>query len=179
MAKHDTTIEIDCPVRVVYDQWTQFEQFPQFMEGVERVDQQGDTRLHWVAEIAGQRREWDALIVEQIPDRTVAWESIDGARNAGRVSFEPLTAERTMVKLELEFEPEGALEQVGDKLGLVGRRAASDLKHFREFIEARGRETGAWRGTVIDGETDTTNRGYPLTGAPGGISNQADRLLDE
>lgn len=159
MAKHETTIEIDCPVRVVYNQWTQFEQFPQFMDGVERVDQLGDTDLHWTAQIAGLHREWDARIVEQIPDRTVAWESVDGARNAGRVSFEPLTAERTLVTLEIDFEPEGAIEQLGDKLGIVGHRAEGDLKNFREFIESRGRESGAWRGTVIDGEVEP--------GAPG------------
>jgi uncharacterized membrane protein len=148
MATVEKSVEIECPVRTVYNQWTQFEDFPQFMEGVEEVRQLDDTHLHWVANIAGTKREWDAKITEQIPDERVAWRSEDGSENAGVVTFHRLGEGRTKVMLQLEFDPEGFVEQVGDKLGFVGRRAEGDLERFREFIESRDQETGAWRGEV-------------------------------
>jgi uncharacterized membrane protein len=145
MTDHQKSIVVDRPVTTVYNQWTQFEEFPQFMEGVERVVQLDDRRLHWVAEIAGTRREWDAEIVDQEPDRRIAWRSIDGTPNGGVVTFEP-EGDRTRVNLDLEVEPQGAIEQIGDKLGFVTKQAEGDLKRFKEFIESRGTETGAWRG---------------------------------
>ena len=132
----------------VYNQWTQFEEFPQFMKGVERVTQLDDTRLHWVAEIAGARREWDAEIVDQQPAQRIAWRSIDGAGNGGIVTFQPTGAAGTRVNLQMEFEPEGIAETVGDKLGFVAKQAEEDLKRFKSFMEQRGSETGAWRGQV-------------------------------
>jgi uncharacterized membrane protein len=145
MTDHQKSIVVDRPVTTVYNQWTQFEEFPQFMEGVERVVQLADRRLHWVAEIAGTRREWDAEIVDQEPDRRIAWRSIDGTPNGGVVTFEP-EGDRTRVNLDLDVEPQGALEKVGDKLGFVSKQAEGDLKRFKKFIESRGTETGAWRG---------------------------------
>jgi len=148
MSTVEKSIEVELPVTTVYNQWTQFEEFPRFMAGVEQVTQLDDTRLHWVAEIAGAAREWDAEITEQVPDQRVAWRSIDGAGNAGVVSFVPVGPEATRVTLQLDFEPEGLTEQVGDKLGFVAKQAEGDLKRFKKFIEERGRETGAWRGQV-------------------------------
>jgi uncharacterized membrane protein len=148
MATIEQSIDVDVPVRTAYNQWTQFEEFPRFMEGVERVTQVDDTHLHWVAEIGGVRREWDAEITEQIPDERVAWTSRDGAHNAGVVTFHRLDPEHTRVMLQLEFDPEGFVETVGDALGFVERRVHGDLERFAQFILARGTETGAWRGTV-------------------------------
>jgi uncharacterized membrane protein len=153
----EKTIDVDMPVRTVYDQWTQFAEFPMFMEGVEQVTQIDDTRMHWVAEIAGARREWDAKIVQQEPDRLISWTSTEGATNAGTVSFQPLGPSSTRVTLELDFEPEGLVETIGDKLGFVGRRAQGDLERFKEFIEQRGIETGAWRGEVQGGQSQSTS----------------------
>ncbi len=154
MSTIEKSIDIELPVRTVYNQWTQFEDFPRFMEGVEDVRQLDDTRLHWVAEIAGQKREWDAQITEQLPDERVAWTSVDGAYNAGVVTFHRINDDRTRVMLQLEFDPEGFVEQAGDKLGFVNRRAEGDLKRFRDFVESQGHETGAWRGEVH--QTGTT-----------------------
>jgi uncharacterized membrane protein len=148
MSTIEESIVVDVPVSTAYNQWTQFEEFPRFMEGVERVHQLDDTRLHWVAEIGGKREEWDAEITEQHPDERVAWRSMSGARNAGVVTFHPLSASQTKVMLQLEYEPEGAAEKVGDALGMVSRRAKGDLERFKGFIESRGTETGAWRGEV-------------------------------
>ena len=148
MASIEESVEVEVPVRTAYNQWTQFEEFPQFMEGVEQVRQVSDTKMHWVAEIAGQRREWDAEIIEQIPDERISWCSTEGATNSGVVTFHRLGDGRSKVMLQLEFEPEGALEQVGDKLGMVKTRAKADLKRFKAFVESRGSETGAWRGEV-------------------------------
>ena len=148
MSTVETSIEVDLPVSTVYNQWTQFEEFPRFMAGVESVTQLDDTRLHWVAEIAGVRREWDAEIVDQQPDQRIAWRSIDGAGNGGIVTFQPVGPETTQVNLQMEFEPEGLAETIGDKLGFVSKQAEGDLKRFKSFIEERGAETGAWRGEV-------------------------------
>ncbi len=148
MASIERSVEVEQPLPTVYNQWTQFEEFPRFMEGVEQVRQLDDTHLHWTAEIGGQRREWDAEITEQKPDERIAWRSREGAHTAGAVTFHRLDDTKTKVMLQLEFDPEGIVEQVGDKLGFVERRAAGDLERFREFIEARGTATGAWRGEV-------------------------------
>lgn len=151
MTTVDDRIEVDCPINTVYNQWTQFEEFPHFMDGIESVVQIDDTRLHWAASIGGVKREWDARIVQQKPDELVSWENVDGATNRGVVSFRPLDTDRTEVSLHLEFEPEGIVEQVGDKLGIVGGKAKGDLERFKEFIESRHTETGAWRGQVEGG----------------------------
>jgi uncharacterized membrane protein len=132
----------------VYNQWTQFEEFPRFMEGVKRVTQLDDQRLHWEAEIAGKHKEWDARITEQVPDKRIAWQSESGEYTSGIVSFEPDGPEYTRVDLEISYEPEGFVEAVGDAIGIVSRRVEGDLERFKEFIENRRQETGAWRGTI-------------------------------
>ncbi|MBW3537343.1 MAG: SRPBCC family protein [Actinobacteria bacterium] len=148
MSAIEESVEVGVPVRTAYNQWTQFEEFPEFMDGVESVTQQGDTHLHWVAEIFGVKREWDAEITEQIPDERVAWCSTEGAKNAGVVTFHRLGDNKTKVMLQLEMDPEGFAEQAGDKLGILKSKASGDLKRFKDFIESRGVETGAWRGEV-------------------------------
>ena len=148
MSVTEYSIEVNVPVRTAYNQWTQFEEFPQFMEGVEKVIQVDDTTLNWVAEIAGQHREWDAKVTEQKPDERVAWTNVDGAQNAGVVTFHYLDENRSRVMLQMEFEPEDFKEKAADVLGIVSRRVKGDLERFKEFIENRGSETGAWRGEV-------------------------------
>ena len=148
MSTIEKSIEVELPVTTVYNQWTQFEEFPMFMEGVEQVEQLDDTRLHWAAKIAGVRREWDAEIVEQVPDQVIAWRSIDGTGNAGAVTFQSVGPDKTRVNLQLEVEPEGATEKAGEKLGFVSKQAEGDLERFKEMIEERGVESGAWRGQV-------------------------------
>ncbi|GGM04072.1 MULTISPECIES: SRPBCC family protein [Micromonospora] len=141
-------VDVSVPIRTAYDQWTQFEEFPHFMEGVEEVRQIDDKTTHWRVEIAGVKREFDAEITEQLPDERVAWRSVDGSQQAGVVTFHRLDENSTRVTLQLEFEPQGVVEQAGDKLGVVKRRAKGDLDRFKQFIERRGQETGAWRGQV-------------------------------
>jgi uncharacterized membrane protein len=148
MSEKEKSIEVDVPVSVAYDQWTQFESFPEFMDGVETVTQLDDRRLHWVAEIAGVHREWDAEITDQEPDQRIAWRSIDGTGNAGVVTFQPLDANRTKITLDIDIEPQDLVEKIGDKLGFVSKQSEGDLKRFKDFIESRGRETGAWRGEI-------------------------------
>lgn len=152
--KVEKTIAVSVPVRTAYDQWTQFEEFPQFLGGVREVRQLDDRRLHWVAEIAGVRREWEAEIIEQVPDQKVAWAATDGATNAGAVFFSPIDDSQTLVRLHLEYEPEGLVEQAGDKLGIVGRQAEGDLERFKKYIESRGTASGGWRGEV-EGDVGT------------------------
>jgi uncharacterized membrane protein len=148
MATIEKSIDVDVPVRTAYNQWTQFEEFPRFMDGVEEVRQVDDTRLHWRAKIGSKTEEWDARITEQRPDERVAWTSEGGATNAGVVTFHKLSPDSTRVMLQMEYEPQGVVEGIGDALGFVTRRVTGDLERFKEFIESRGSETGAWRGTV-------------------------------
>jgi uncharacterized membrane protein len=148
MATVEQTIDVRVPIDTAYNQWTQFEDFPRFMEGVERVEQLDDRRLHWVAEIAGERHEWDAEIVEQHPEERVAWRNVDGKENAGVVTFHKLDDTTTRLSVQIDYVPEGVKEKLGDVLGATDRRVKSDLERFRQFIESRGEETGAWRGDV-------------------------------
>jgi uncharacterized membrane protein len=148
MTRVEHAIDVKVPVRTAYNQWTQFEEYPRFMEGVEEVHQLDDKRLHWRAKIAGKEEEWDATITEQKPDERVAWKSTTGAENSGVVTFHYIDPNTTRVMLQLEFAPEGAVEKVGSALGVPQKRVEGDLKRFKEFIEARGRETGAWRGEI-------------------------------
>lgn len=154
MSTVEKSIEVNVPVRVAYNQWTQFEEFPHFMEGVQEVRQIGDKRQHWRATIAGDEKEWDAEILEQTPDQVIAWRSISGAPNGGRVTFQSLDANRTQVTLQMEYEPEGVVENVGDALGFASRRVEGDLQRFKEYIESRGRESGAWRGEIHGGQVE-------------------------
>lgn len=148
MANVEKSIEVEVPVAAAYNQWTQFESFPQFMEGVESVEQRDDTHLHWRAKVAGKQEEWDAEITEQTPDQRIAWRSTGGAQNAGVVTFHKLTDGRTKVMLQLEAEPRDLVEKIGDATGMLDRQVHKDLTRFKEFIEQRGTETGAWRGNV-------------------------------
>ncbi|MFJ2745667.1 SRPBCC family protein [Streptomyces sp. NPDC087440] len=149
MSKVEESVEVDVPVRTVYDQWTQFESFPKFMDGVERIEQRSAKLTHWVTKIGGVSREFDAEVTEQIPDERVAWKSLgDEVKQAGVVTFHRLDDKRTKVMLQLDYDPEGLAENVGDKLGVVKRQITGDLKRFKTFIEDRGQETGAWRGQI-------------------------------
>jgi uncharacterized membrane protein len=148
MAAHEASIEVDRPVQTVYNQWTQFESFPSFMGGVEKVVQLDEKRLHWVTKVAGVEREFDAEITEQTPDQRIAWKSTGGTTHAGVVTFHRLGEGRTKVMLQLEMEPEGLVEKVGDAVGVVDHQVKSDLERFKAFIEKQPVETGAWRGEV-------------------------------
>jgi uncharacterized membrane protein len=143
----EETIVVGVPRQAAYNQWTQFEEFPRFMDGVESVTQVDDEHVHWVAEVAGVRKEWDAQITRQVPDQEIDWVGLGAPDNRGRVVFadEP---DGTRITMMLDYEPEGPVEKVGDALGVVRRRIQGDMQRFKEFIEARGRETGAWRGEI-------------------------------
>jgi uncharacterized membrane protein len=148
MSKIEQSIDVRVPVRTAYNQWTQFEEFPEFMEGVKDVKQITDDRLRWRVEVAGTDREWEAQIDEQRPDERIAWHSLDVPVHAGVVTFHRLDDTMTRVMLQLEWEPGDLAEKVGDWTGMVTKRVKGDLERFKEFIEARGAETGAWRGEI-------------------------------
>ena len=152
MSRIETSIEVDVPVSTAYNQWTQFEEFPRFMDGVESVTQVDDTHLRWVASVGGSRHEWMAEISEQRPDERVAWHATDGKANAGVVTFHRLDEGRTKVMVQLDYEPEGLKESLGSALGSDERRVKADLDRFKELVESRRAESGAWRGEVERGE---------------------------
>lgn len=153
MGKIEASIEVNVPVSTAYNQWTQFEEFPRFMDGIESVKQIDDRTLEWHANIAGNDETWTAEITEQEPDQRISWRSTSGARNDGVVTFEPIDENRTGVRLEIYWEPTGAVERVGDALGFDERQVKGDLERFKKFIESRGTETGAWRGEIKEGTT--------------------------
>ncbi len=169
MSNIQHSVDVGVPVRTAYDQWTQFESFPEFMDGVESVKQLDNTRLVWAVEIGGVRREFEAEITEQHPDERVAWRSLEQPHQAGVVTFHRLDADTTRVTLQMEYDPTGFVETAGDWLQIVRTKVKRDLERFKEFIESRGGETGAWRGDVPAphqrGEGTTTPQG---TGAAPG-----------
>lgn len=142
------TIEINVPVSTAYNQFTQFEDFPQFMKSVKEIRQLDDTHLHWKANVAGEEKEWDAEITEQIPDNRIAWRSTTGVKNGGVVTCHKISDTVTRIALQMDYEPEGPLETLGDAFGAVRLEARSNLANFKELLEKRGRETGSWRGKV-------------------------------
>jgi uncharacterized membrane protein len=148
MGTVEQSIEVDVPLSTAYDQWTQFETFPKFMEGVKAVRQLDDSTLQWTAEIAGKEKTWKAKITEQRPDERIAWRATEGAENAGVVTFHRIGEGQSRVTLQLDVEPEGPVETVGTAIGSVQRRVKGDMERFKEFIESRGTETGAWRGEI-------------------------------
>jgi uncharacterized membrane protein len=164
MAKVDTKVTVDVPRETAYNQWTQFEEFPRFMEGVEEVQQLSDERLFWVAEVGGERKEWYARILRQVPNEVLAWESEGGVVNNGTVIFKPDGHDKTEIELHMEYEPEDFKEKAGDVLGVVSRKVTADMKRFKEFIEARGVETGAWRGEIKHGANDDDQSQLRRTG---------------
>ncbi len=155
MSNIEQSIEVDVPVRTAYDQWTQFEEFPAFMEGVEEIRQIDDTHTHWRTKVAGKEKEFDAEITEQTPDQRIAWTAESGPEHAGVVTFHRLDDAKTRVMLQMDYEPEGVAEKVGDALGLVKRRVTGDLERYKALVEERGSggETGAWRGEVEQSAT--------------------------
>ena len=155
MPKIQDSIDVQVPVRQAYNQWTQFEEFPKFMEGVQSVRQLDDTHVQWVAEIRGASREWTTEIVEQQPDEKVEWKTIDGeVKNDGVVTFEQVADGQTRINVEMDVAGESTAENVaGDLLGVVKKQVRGDLERFKQLVEARDDETGAWRGTVQDGKT--------------------------
>ena len=164
MARAASEIVVEAPLRQVYNKWTQFEEFPRFMENVEQVQQLDDRRLHWKAKIGGQEVEWDAEIEEQVPDDKIVWKSLGGAMNAGLVRFNQIDANQTEVHLEMSYEPEGALQKMGDAIGMLDRNVEGDLKQFKTFIEERGVATGGWRGEIENPDAPgghTRGRGSP------------------
>ncbi|WP_082046271.1 SRPBCC family protein [Arthrobacter sp. L77] len=170
--KVEKSILVNVPVSIVYNQWTQFEEFPHFMGGVKSVTQLDNQRLNWVVEIGGIRRQWDATILEQVPDKKVSWAATEGATNAGSVSFDDVGGGQTQVHLVLEYEAEGLVEKIGDKLNVVENQAEGDLNRFKAFIEDEGYATGAWRGSVGTG-VGTGEPGVESAAASRGDSGKA------
>lgn len=143
------SVDVNVPVRAAYNQWTQFETFPEFMGGVQEIRQIDAKHTHWKTEIGGVKREFDAEITEQLPDERVAWKSTEGEKQAGVVTFHRLDDTRTRVTVQMDYDPQGIIENAGDKLGVVDRQVKGDLKRFKEYIESRsGIESGAWRGEI-------------------------------
>jgi uncharacterized membrane protein len=152
MAEVKESVEVNVPVSTAYNQWTQFEEFPSFMENVESVTQLDDSHLRWIAEVGGKRQEWNAEITQQVPDEIIAWRSTEGQENAGSVRFESLGADSTKIDVTLTWEPEGIVEAAADRIGISERALSVDLGRFKELVESRGVESGAWRGEVVEGE---------------------------
>jgi uncharacterized protein YndB with AHSA1/START domain len=161
------SIDVNAPLRAVYKQWTQFEEFPRFMEGVVEIRPQGPRTLFWKVNVGGKDKQWEAEILEQVPDTRIVWESVDGTQNRGMIAFEPVDQERTRITLTMEYEPEGLLEKAGDALGIPSSQVEGDLKRFRDFIEKREMETGCWGGQIENGESEHS---------PSGIGRSEDAL---
>ena len=148
MSRIEKTIVVEAPLEDAYAQWTQFESFPEFMEGVDRVVQLDDRTLEWTATVAGREKRWTAEIVDQTPDERIAWRSTEGAQNDGAVLFAPAGDRSTEIRLVVDADPEGIIEEAGDRLGVLDRRVGGDLERFKAFIEGRDGPTGLWDGEI-------------------------------
>lgn len=151
------TIEVHAPLSDVYRQWTRFESFPDFMQGVEQVKQLDEKHLHWVAEIAGQTKEWDAEITEHVPDDHIAWRSTGGMSNSGTVFFRPKDAEHTVLTVQMTYEPESPIEKAAGAFGVLSRSIDADLQRFRDLMETQTR-TAPVEASPPDGDYDTSGK---------------------
>ena len=148
----EAAIEVDVPVRTAYDQWAQFEEFPRFMSSVPGG---AAARRHPPALEGHRGRQDQGVGCRRSPGRSrrrIAWRSITGPLNAGVVTFDKVSSGRTRVTLRMAYVPETIAERLGDAMGAVRMEAHRNLKRFKELIEDRGSESGAWRGTVEDGK---------------------------
>jgi len=141
-------LELAVPARLAYDQWTRFEAFPCFLDSVTGVRQLDDAHVQWQVAMGGKDVQWTAEIYEQIPDRRIAWISLDGAPNTGSVSFLPLNSGATRMLVEITYEPQGLLEDLGALVGVLATRVTNDLNKFKAFIETRAPEAEGWRGRI-------------------------------
>lgn len=165
------SIDVNAPLGAVYNQWTQFEEFPCFMEGVVEIRQQGPRTLFWRVNVGGKDKQWEAKVLEQVPDTRIVWESVDGTQNRGMIAFEPMDDERTRITLTMEYEPEGFLERAGDALGIPSSQVEGDLERFKDFIEKRELETGGWRGQIENGESVHSTSGISRSEDPLDVKN--------
>ena len=172
------SLEVNAPLRAVYNQWTQFEEFPRFMEGVREIRRHGARTLFWKVNIGGKDKEWEAEILDQVPDTRIVWQSVDGTDNRGMILFEALDSERTRLTLTIEYQPEGILEMAGDALGIPSSQVEGDLKRFRDFIEKKELETEHWKGRIETGESmNATDRPGSANGVPD--RENGDRTIDD
>jgi len=148
MSRIVKTITVDAPIDAAYGQWTQFETFPTFMEGVDSVHQIDDRTLDWTATVGGRTKTWRARIVDQSPPDRIAWKSLDGSQNDGAVTFASKGSGRTEIRVVIDADPDGLIEQVGDRLGFLDHRIGGDLDRFKDFIEGRSVPTGSWQGEI-------------------------------
>jgi uncharacterized membrane protein len=151
------SIDVGVPVDLAYNQWTRFSDWPTFMKKVENVEQDGDEKLTWRAQIFWSHRSWNSTIVEQVPDRRIVWRS-DGDKGSvdGSVSFHELAPELTRVLLVLEYHPKGLFERTGNIWRAQGRRARLELKHFARHVMTQSilhpDEVEGWRGEIRDSQ---------------------------
>lgn len=149
MAMIHESVQVDVPLSTAYNQWTQFESFPQFLKSVQNVHQIDDSHVHWKAKIWGKDMEWDSEITRQIPDKLIEWRTLSGGPdNGGFVEFRPVNSGKTEISVHISYVPEGAAAKVGNALGIAEHRVHNELENYKSFLEQRGHETGAWRGTI-------------------------------
>ncbi|MGA2410627.1 MAG: SRPBCC family protein [Candidatus Binataceae bacterium] len=148
MSNIEKSIDVNVPADTAYNQWTQFEEFPHFMEGVEQVRQISDKHLQWRVNVGGKVKEFETEITEQIPGKRIAWRTRGGTENSGVVTFHRLNENSSRVMVQMAYDPEGFVEKAGDLLGMTSRRVQGDLERFKQYLEERGTESGAWRGTI-------------------------------
>ncbi|OLL71157.1 hypothetical protein Ae168Ps1_5660c [Pseudonocardia sp. Ae168_Ps1] len=155
-------LDVGVPVRVAYDQWTQFADFPSFMKKVHSVEQESDEKTTWRAQVFLSKRTWNATIIEQVPDSHIVWRS-GGAKGYvnGIVTFHELAPQLTKVLLVLEYYPVGLFEKTGNVWRAVGRRARLEFKHYRRHVMVETlvnrEELEGWRGEIRDSEVVRTH----------------------
>jgi Polyketide cyclase / dehydrase and lipid transport len=156
------SIDVGVPIRVAYNQWTEFGEYPSFMKKVESVEAAEDNKLNWKAQVFLSHRSWEATIEKQVPDQCIVWRSKGQKGHVdGTVTFHELTPDLTRIILVLEYYPQGFFERIGNIWRAQGRRARLEFKHFRRHVMTRTilnpDEVEGWRGRIEDGEVVQTH----------------------
>ncbi|MEU3608735.1 SRPBCC family protein [Streptomyces sp. NPDC035033] len=163
----EESIEVAVPVSTAYNQWTQFKSFPRFMSAVRSVEQVRPNLTRWVIGFGPVRHEFEAEIVDQVPDSLVTWRGLGRrAGHRGEVSFRPTASGRTAVLVRIGVTPRGVADRLVHASGFPGRVVRAELGHFKEFIEGLGQEGGAWRGTIRGGHVEHLEAEPPRSRVP-------------
>jgi uncharacterized membrane protein len=168
-------IDIGAPLKTVYNQWTQFEDWPKFMHRVQQISQEDETHLTFKAKIWGVSREFKAEIVEQRPDERIKWRVNEGMSHNGVVTFHELGPRLTRVEVNLDVEPGSMIEKAARGMRHVKRAVRADLARFKAYVLMEEEETGAWRGTVEDGDVKQTSSRSRSSSSSGSRSSSSSR----
>ncbi|MFG1610109.1 SRPBCC family protein [Actinoplanes sp. NPDC049265] len=168
------SIEVGAPLHTVYEQIATFENYPRFMTGVEEVTPIGTDRTHWVMDVDGHRREFDAQITELALDERVSWATTDGPRLSETITLRPMGETRTQLVAQLDADVAFLLPSDRHGQETLTRQLKNDLNTFKGLVESG--VLGAHGGLAGASTKQLTGRSSTVFGSPPTPASVAARI---